>query len=89
MISIIEFNKITGDIWGNLIEGIVKDVPSLDATVNATQALEIAVSNELDDPDDVVFSEENDGELVIYVQVRAFWMWWLGHALLFCIVDLT
>ena len=71
-ISIIEFHKITGDIRGNLIEGIVEDVPSLDATVNATQALEIAVSNELDDPDDVVFSEENDGQLVIYVQVRAF-----------------
>ena len=63
---------LTGDVEGQLIEGIAEDVPVLKPTVNVTQALKIAVSHEEDSENAVTFNAEDDAQLVIYVQVRSF-----------------
>ena len=58
-----------GDIQGTLIEGIAEDVPSVEPSVPLQDALKTAVENERDDINDVAFNSDEDGRLVIYVQV--------------------
>ena len=58
-----------GDIQGKMIEGIAEDVPSVDPSVPLQDALKTAVENERDDINDVAFNSDEDGRLVIYVQV--------------------
>ncbi len=59
----------TGEIGGNLVEGIAEDVPSLEPVVTPSEALEKAVEAEGDDMEDVQFDEETDAQLVVYVEV--------------------
>ena len=61
----------TGDVAGQLIEGIAEDVPVLKPTVNVTQSLKIAVSHEGDHDSEVSFNAEDDAQLVIYAHVRS------------------
>ena len=58
-----------GDIQGKLIEGIAEDVPSIEPSVSLQEALKTAVVNERDDIKDVAFNSDEDGRLIIYVQV--------------------
>ena len=52
-----------------MIEGIEEDVPSIDPTIDVTEALDIAVRTEGDFLNDVNFDPDVDAQLVIYVQV--------------------
>ena len=58
-------SSTTGEVIGNLIEGIADDVPSVEANVDVEQALSTAIDNEGDNAADVVFNKDDDAQLVI------------------------
>ena len=60
----------TGDVAGQLIEGIAEDVPVLKPTVNVTQSLKIAVSHEGDHDSEVSFNAEDDAQLRILCMIK-------------------
>ena len=59
----------TGEVIGNLIEGIAEDVPSVKANFAVEQALQTAVEKEGAEAADVMFNKKDDAQLVIYVMV--------------------
>ena len=62
------------------MEGIAEDVPSITPSVSLEDALKKAVENEGDGTvDDVVFDEDQDAILAIYLEVVLIWKFKQSH----------
>ncbi len=71
VVEIDQENKFTGEISGNLLEGIEKDIHSVTPIVTVSEALQIVTIDNLDDPDLVMFDDELDIHLRIYADDQA------------------